>query len=131
VASANEVIRSFKNVKYILIGRNLDSHNTILMKWINQIGYADHFFLVGETSNVTNYMSAMDVFCLSSITEGFPNVVGEAMAAALPCVVTNVGDVRKITGNHGIIIPPGNKELLSKGLCDMLNMDIEKDLRLV
>jgi len=125
IASANEVIRSFKNVRYMLVGRDLNPQNAILMNWINQIGYADRFLLVGETHNVANYMSAMDIFCLPSNTEGFPNVLGEAMASELPCVVSDVGDVRKITGDLAILVE-SNSGKLSEGLCDMLSKDKEE-----
>ena len=123
IASSIEVISAHKKVRYLLIGRDLDKQNTILMEWINKTGFSDHFILAGEKHNVGDYMCAMDVFCLSSITEGFPNVVGEAMASALPCVVTDVGDVRKIVGDTAIIVESKNKKLLSKGLCDMLSYD--------
>jgi len=126
IASSMEVIKLHKKVRYLLIGRDLDQQNTILMEWINNTGFSDHFLLAGEKHNIADYMRAMDIFCLSSITEGFPNVVGEAMASALPCVVTSVGDVQKITGNNAILVQPKNKKLLSKGLCEMLNMDNEK-----
>lgn len=130
IASSVEVIKLNKKVRYLLIGRDLDQQNTILMEWINKTGSSNHFLLAGEKHNVADYMSAMDIFCLSSITEGFPNVVGEAMASALPCVVTSVGDVQKITGNNAILVQPKNKKLLSKGLCEMLNMDNEKRYRM-
>ena len=126
IASSVEVIKLNEKVRYLLIGRDLDQQNTILTEWINKTGFSDHFLLAGEKHNVADYMSAMDIFCLSSITEGFPNVVGEAMASALPCVVTSVGDVQKITGNNAILVQPKNKKLLSKGLCEILNMDNEK-----
>lgn len=130
IASSMEVIKLHKKVRYLLIGRDLDQRNTILMEWINNTGFSDHFLLAGEKHNIADYMRAMDIFCLSSITEGFPNVVGEAMASALPCVVTSVGDVQKITGNNALLIQPKNKKLLSKGLCEMLNMDNEKRNRM-
>ena len=122
VMSATKVIPQYRNVKYMMVGRNLDSKNRILMKWINQTGYRDYFSLIGETDDIAGYMSAMDIFCLSSKTEGFPNVIGEAMSMKLPCVVTNVGDVGKIVGKNAIIVTSENRELLSKGLSDMLSM---------
>lgn len=130
IASSVDVIKLNKKVKYLLIGRDLDQRNNILMEWINKIGLLDHFLLVGERHNVADYMSAMDVFCLSSITEGFPNVVGEAMASALPCVVTSVGDVQKITRDNAILVEPKNKKLLSNGICEMLNLDDEKRIKI-
>lgn len=130
IASSMEVIKLHKKVRYLLIGRDLDQRNTILMEWINKTGFSDHFLLAGEKHNVADYMSAMDIFCLSSITEGFPNVLGEAMASALPCVATSVGDVEKITGNNAILVQPKNKKLLSKGLCEMLNLDDEKRIKI-
>tara|TARA_B100001287_G_scaffold276708_1_gene288866 strand:- start:14502 stop:15641 length:1140 start_codon:yes stop_codon:yes gene_type:complete len=122
IKSADKVIRRFKNVRYMLVGRDLSPQNAILMERINQIGYADHFLLIGETNHVADYMSAMDIFCLPSNTEGFPNALGEAMTSELPCVACDVGDVRKITGDLAILVE-SDSEKLSKGLCDMLSMD--------
>ena len=130
VMSATKVIPQYRNVKYMMVGRNLDSKNPILMKWINQTGYRDYFSLIGETDDIAGYMSAMDIFCLSSKTEGFPNVIGEALSMKLPCVVTNVGDVGKIVGKNAIIVTPENRELLCNGLCDMLSMNEEKRIEL-
>ena len=130
IASSMEVIKLHKKVRYLLIGRDLDQQNIILMEWLNNTGFSDHFLLAGEKHNVSDYMSAMDIFCLSSITEGFPNVLGEAMASELPCVATSVGDVQKITGNNAILVQPNDKKLLTKGLCEMLNMDKKKRHRM-
>ena len=130
IASSMDVIKLHKKVKYLLIGRDLNQRNKILMDWINNTGFSDHFLLAGEKHNVADYMRAMDIFCLSSITEGFPNVVGEAMASALPCVVTSVGDVQKIIGNNAILVEPKNKKLLSNGICEMLNLDDETRIKM-
>ena len=61
--------------------------------------------------------NALDVLASSSITEGFPNVIAEAMACGVPCVVTDVRDSRNIVGEFGIVVPPGDSDALAAGLC--------------
>ena len=71
--------------------------------------------------------NALDVFCSSSLSEGFPNVVGEAMACARHCVVTDVGDSQRVVGNTGIAVPSNDVAALATGLgqklgCSGLNV---------
>ena len=48
-------------------------------------------------------MASLDILTSSSTTEAFPNVIGEAMACEVPCVVTDVGDSAAVVGNTGIV----------------------------
>ena len=70
--------------------------------------------------------SAIDILCLSSRAEGFPNVIGEAMACGVPCVTTDVGDAKEIVGDTGWVAPPRDFERLAKSLDDALSCSDEE-----
>ena len=69
--------------------------------------------LIGELPDAYN---AMNIYCSSSYSEGTSNVILEAMACGVPCVVTEVGDSRMIVGKTGVVVPPRDPEALAGGL---------------
>ena len=102
------------NVHFLLIGKDIDADNQQLNNWINSFGIADSFRLLGLRSDVSRITSALDLATSSSsYGEAFPNVIGEAMACGIPCVVTDVGDSALIIGTTGKVVPPGNPQALA------------------
>lgn len=115
------------HARFMLVGTNLDRSNLVLMDWISATGFTDRFVLLGQRNDVANCLSAMDLLCLHSLTEGFPNVVGEAMAAGVPCVSTHVGDASLLIGATGKIVPKEDHLALAKGIKTLI--DLPRDAR--
>jgi glycosyltransferase involved in cell wall biosynthesis len=99
-----------------MVGRNIDATNATLLKWIEDAGLTDKFLLLGERSDIPSVLSAIDIFCLSSVNEAFPNVVVEAMAMSVPCVVTRAGDAAEILGDEEFVVPVQDSNALSDAL---------------
>jgi glycosyltransferase involved in cell wall biosynthesis len=121
ITASKKVTDIFPNTRYLLIGKNMDYKNTTLINWIKEYNTLENFILLGHRNDINFFLQEIiDIFCLSSESEGFPNVLIEAMASEVPCVVTNVGDVKLILENNGIVVPPKNSEALAIGLIKMI-----------
>ena len=120
IKSAGLVAARFPHVKFLMIGRDVDHGNIALMADIAATGYADRFVLLGERKDVAGCYRAMDMFCLHSFTEGFPNVLGEAMSMALPCVTTDAGDAAFLLGGNGIVVPVHEPQVLAEALAKVV-----------
>ncbi len=86
-----------------------------------QLGLGERLHWIGMRNDMCAVYSALDVLCSSSITEGFSNVIAEAMACSVPCVVTHVGDSASIVGDAGVVVPPRNPEALADGVVNVLS----------
>ncbi|MDH5766678.1 MAG: glycosyltransferase [Gammaproteobacteria bacterium] len=130
VRAAGLVAQSFSNIMFLMVGRDLQPDNAELIAWIKQTGYERKFVLLGERSDVPVCLSAMDVFCLHSRTEGFPNVLGEAMSLGLPCVATDVGDAALLLGGSGLVVQKEDPHALAQGIEELLMLTIEERVSL-
>jgi glycosyltransferase involved in cell wall biosynthesis len=124
VAAAGLLADKNANARFLMIGNGLDAANFELAHLINRTGHTDRFKLLGYRKDVATFLAALDVFCLPSRSEGFPNVVGEAMSVGLPCVATDVGDVRTLVGDAGIIVQKENAEALREGFERIAEMSL-------
>jgi glycosyltransferase involved in cell wall biosynthesis len=106
-----------KNIDFfcILVGTNINK-NKVLINQIKKLKLNNHIRLLGPTKNISKVMNMIDVHVQSSASEGFPNVVAEAMACKTPCVVTNVGDSSYILGKTGWVVPPNDSIKLAKAI---------------
>ena len=90
--------------------------NKVLINEIKKLKLDNYISLLGPVNNVSKIMNLLDIHVQSSYSEGFPNVVAEAMAHKTPCVVTNVGDSAYIVGQTGWVVPSNNSSKLAKAI---------------
>ncbi len=82
---------------------------------------AVHF--LGHRPNIEQLLRGMDVFVLSSVAEGMPRVILEAMAAGVPCVCTSVGGIPEMLddGTLGSLVPARDSEQLAAAMVEWAN----------
>lgn len=114
------VRRSWPDVHAVMAGTDVTPENPELRALMTSLGIGDIVHAVGEVSDTVRLMAALDLLCLSSSSEGFPNVVGEGMACGVPCVVTDVGDAAWVVGDTGVVVPARDPEALAQGLGSLL-----------
>jgi glycosyltransferase involved in cell wall biosynthesis len=127
VKAVCELVRRGHKVVGVLVGPGWEPRSSAARSLSEE--YGGLFRCLGETSEVERVLAALDVLCLPSLSEGFPNVVAEAMSCAVPCVATDVGDAREIVGDTGEIATPGDAVALADALERLLALDPESRRR--
>src|SRR5262249_6269079 len=107
-------------VGFVLFGEG--ALRPALQRQIEQLGLTDRFVLPGFRADLDALIPNFDVLALSSYTEGLPNVVLEAFAAAVPVVSTAVGGTPELIddGVSGYLVTAGDAEALAARLRDVL-----------
>ena len=114
------------DVHFLLAGQGVDSDNHGLVAALNATGVDGVCHLLGPRKDIPRLMAALNVLALPSVGEAFPNVVGEAMACAVPCAVTDVGDSAWIVGDTGRVVPAGDMSGLANAIHDLLKMPADE-----
>jgi glycosyltransferase involved in cell wall biosynthesis len=126
IQAAGIILNKYPNTRIMIVGRDINATNIDLIKWMNETGNIQRFTLLGERGDVDVCMKAMDVFCLHSRTEGFPNVLGEAMSVARASVTTDVGDAALLLGDCGTVVVNNDVRALMEGLEKMVRHSKEE-----
>lgn len=131
VQAAGLLHRQLPSVHFVLAGARVDTQNDALVAALNAQGLTASMHLLGLRQDVARLMAALDVLALpSAYGEAFPNVVGEAMACGVPCVVTDVGDSAYIVGDAGAAVAVGDMHGLAEKMAALLGMDAQAYARL-
>ncbi|HHQ4453906.1 glycosyltransferase [Aeromonas hydrophila] len=106
-----------------IIGIGEDEEN-IKDRVISQ-GLSNRVHFLGLRRDVNEWMSAADIFILSSAWEGFGLVVAEAMACERVVVATDCGGVKEVVGDAGFLVPPKDSKKLASAMKDALALSLD------
>ncbi|MDR3517600.1 MAG: glycosyltransferase [Azospirillaceae bacterium] len=123
LAAAGELAQEVPNVRFLLVGRGAEPGIPALDALIALYGLAGRVVMLGERHDMDRILPALDIVALSSaFGEGFPNVLGEAMACGVPCATTDVGDAARIVGRLGRVVPPRSPSALAAAWRSILQL---------
>ena len=120
--AAESLSRNQAHVRFVMVGKGVDQNNASLHKLIQDRRLEDRTHLLGERADVERIMAALDVVVSSSCSEGFPNVIGEAMSTGVPCIATAVSDLPEIVGATGRIVPARDSAALTEGIEELISL---------
>lgn len=120
IEAASLLLERNPSFRFVVVGDGTPDYQIELKKLAQEKKAGDHVIWAGIRSDMRSVYSSFDVLCSTSCSEGFSNVIGEAMACGVPCAVTDVGDSARIVGALGVIAPPGSASRMSAGINELL-----------
>jgi glycosyltransferase involved in cell wall biosynthesis len=128
--AASLLVQRGFDVHFVLWGENVCNSNGELAAMLRSLGLLGRCHLLGRRHDVERLHAALDLACSSSMGEGFPNAVAEAMAAGVPSVVTDVGDSAILIGDTGRVVPPRSPSALADALGELIAAGSDKRRRM-
>ena len=131
IKAAALLSRERSDIRYICVGDGPGAFRQRLVALSEEAGLGRRIIWVRATDDVGALYNALDlVTSCSSYGEGFSNVIGEAMACGKVCIVTDVGDSKRITGDTGYVVPPRDPSALVSAWQLALRLgDAEREVR--
>jgi len=123
IRAVHSLVRKGLDVRLVVVGEGGERAN--LERLVAELRMGDRVTLPGWQADVRGYFEAMDVFALSSLREGLPNVLLEAMALEVPVVATRINGVPRLVqdGRNGFLVEAGDPAALATALLGLLTND--------
>lgn len=122
IAAASQVLSKFDDVVFVLVGRGLSKDNSKLNEWIRLTPKPDAFVLLGERTDIPDILRSSDIFCVHSLSEGFPNALAEAMLVGVASVTTDAGDAAYLLNSPEWVTTPGDQNELADTILRLLKI---------
>jgi glycosyltransferase involved in cell wall biosynthesis len=118
IAAAKLIHAQHPEAKFIIVGAETET-----------LDVPPFIEVLGERHDLPELTASLNIAVSSSaFGEGFPNVIGEAMACAVPVVATDIGDTRWVMGETGRVVPPRDQQALANACLEILESGLTQDL---
>lgn len=107
---------------FLLCGKGLEPSMPEAREFLPQSVHPENFHFLGIRKDVARVYNACTIVVLTSVSEAFPLVLGEAMACGVPVAATDVGDCRLLVGDGGEIAPPRQAEAIASSWAALLRL---------
>ena len=122
IKAAALLAKTHPEARFVCVGGGPEDYATSLRQQANALGLSEGMIWAGTQTDMPAVYNALDLLCLSSrFGEGFPNVLGEAMACGVPCITTDVGDAAQVVGETGVVVLSQNAPALADGIAAQLD----------
>ena len=119
------IVASRSDAHFVCIGDGAPAYRREMEAKAIAEGCRDRIHWLGVCNDMPSAYAALDILVSASVGEGFSNVIGEAMASGVRCVVTDVGDSARIVGTAGIVVPPADPSAMARALLDLIEGNCE------
>lgn len=121
IRAVDQLHRQGRDVQLAIAGEGDQLQN--LQSLIAQQSRPEYFRLLGFVADTKSFYQALDVFALSSLREGLPNVLLEAMAFEVPVVATAIAGIPRLIAHeqNGLLVPPADESTLGAALAALLS----------
>ncbi len=117
IAAARLITEKRPDTQFIIVGAGTE-----------ELEVPANIQILGERHDLPELTASLNIAVSSSaFGEGFPNVVGEAMACAVPVVATDIGDTRWVMGEMGHTVPPRDPAALANACIEILDSGVTQD----
>ena len=124
IEAAAILIPKYPQLHFVIAGHKKAKLMEKLNAQLERLGIQHHFHFIGFIQESAGFLQQMDLFALSSSSEGFSIATIEAMAAGLPVLATRCGGPEEIitSGENGLMVKPGNPEAFAHGLAQYIDL---------
>ena len=131
VAAFEKLYQTHPDTRLLLVGPFEDALDPVLPETKRMIEQHAAIEWMGWQKDIRPFLAASDVFVFPSYREGFPNVVIQAGAMELPCLVTDINGCNEIIeeGVNGCIIPSQDQQALYEAMEKLLDTELRETLR--
>ena len=111
-----QISKKHLNAKLLIVGHTEADLDPLLPKTLHNIEFNERIIEVGFQKDIRPYLAIADLFIFPSYREGFPNVILQANAMGVPCIVSDINGCNELIkqGENGLIVPAKNSKILKE-----------------